>query len=153
MKDKEFPPIDEVFIAYKFKGEDRMAVNEELILEILMRDDVLQITECVCHWDEKERTVGLLVNCSDMFAWACADAEALPMDELGPLYRAHIQSPKWGSTIWCCFRRKQKPQPPVIEAMKKDEVWRNDLEALPDNWQDAETQSMFAQVAAKFKKS
>lgn len=74
-------------------------------------------------------TTALFVNCNDVFAWGCADAEALPYDEILPLYRASRKN--WGATKWCCLRRKQRPQAPVEADMRRAGAWDEELEALP----------------------
>jgi hypothetical protein len=70
----------------------------------------------------------LCVNCSDVFVWGSSDEEELPLDEIEPLYRLWRERP-WGSAIWCMIKRRQMPQEPVEEAMRKA-GW--DLDALKD---------------------
>lgn len=83
----------------------------------------------------KDGTIILYVGCNDIFAWACADAEDLPYSEVPALYRMAAIS-NWGSSKWCCIRRNEKPQAPVVEFMKKAEVWDAVMEALPENKYD-----------------
>ena len=71
------------------------------------------------------------VLCNDLFYWACADCEELPVAEIGNLYRMHKENPKYGSDKWCCLRRNLRPQVPIVENMKKDGFWDAELEALP----------------------
>ena len=139
-EEKKFPKDEDVFIDYE--GEELCV--EETCLEILLRDDCLVLFD---FGEGDGKTVGLAVNCSDVFAWACADFERFLIKDISPLYKAHRANPRWGSLIWCCIKRNQKPQPPIIKDMKKDGVWTDELETLPDNWMDAETQAMFAQVS------
>src|SRR5687767_4933683 len=60
----------------------------------------------------------LCVNCSDVFVWGSSDEESLPLDEFEPVYRIWRERP-WGAQIWCLIRRKQMPQEPVEQAMRK----------------------------------
>lgn len=78
-----------------------------------------------------DSTTVLFVNCNDLFWWGTADAEALPNDEIGRLYKMHMANKTWGSSKWCCLRRKLRPQVPIVEMMKKDGFWDAELEALP----------------------
>ena len=75
--------------------------------------------------------------CNDIFAWACADGEDLPLDEVSNLYRMWEKDSKWGSAKWCCYRRKEKPQGPVVEAMKGDGSWDEEMEKLSENHYDS----------------
>jgi hypothetical protein len=84
-----------------------------------------------------------------VFAWACADAEPFTTKDLPGLYRAWEAHGSNGVDVWCCKHRKQKPQPPVARDIVKAGLWDEEMQALPDNWQDAETQAIFAALAAK----
>ena len=81
--------------------------------------------------EEYRRAVSVWVLCSDLFAWACADAEDLPYAEIEPLYRLWKANPSWGPSRWCALHRKLRPQQPVIDLMKKAGAWDAELEALP----------------------
>jgi hypothetical protein len=76
------------------------------------------------HWWEKDwpeaarKVTAMAVNCSDVFAWGCADAETLYHDDIEPLYRLWQKEPVWGPAVWCMIRRKELPQPPVAEPMR-----------------------------------
>lgn len=76
------------------------------------------------------------VICNDIFAWGCADAEPITDAEIGNLFLEVYKSRMWGAVIWCAKKRNEKPQRPVIEQMKKDGVWTDELEALPPNYYD-----------------
>ena len=78
-------------------------------------------------------TTVLFVLCNDLFVWGSADAESLPHDEIGNLYKAWEQDKAWGTDKWCCIRRNMKPQKPIEKAMKRAGVWDSVMEALPEN--------------------
>jgi hypothetical protein len=65
------------------------------------------------------------------FIGGCADCESLPISEVRTLYEMHVADPIWGSTKWCCRRRKLRPQKPVEKSMRDANVWDDELEALP----------------------
>lgn len=114
--------------------------NEERALAELLLDDVLFSNGRKYVEDsfgeenriEPETTV-LFVNCNDIFMWGCADAECLPHDEIGNLYKMWEKDKTWGAAKWCCKRRNLQPQEPVIESMKKSGSWDSDMENLPKN--------------------
>ena len=135
---------------FDFNGEE--VCIDEACLAKLLQDEVLFANgrRYICDYDgEQPETIVLFVNCNDIFAWACADAEPLPLKEVGPLFKMHQSDPTWGAARWCCFRRNQKPQGPVIEAMKRDGSWDERMETLGENTLDAETQALFASMRGK----
>lgn len=79
----------------------------------------------------------LWVLCNDMFAWALADLEELPLSEVPILWAMWYADPKWGDIKWCCIRRNEQPQNPVVEMMKEAGSWDETMEALPENQYDA----------------
>lgn len=124
---------DKVF----FRGIDgKLFVNEERALGLLLLDGILFCNERETLFQGKKDTSGpttvLYVNCNDIFAWGCADAEPLPNKEIGNLFKMHRADPIWGTSKWCMLQRKQRPQKPVEELMKKDDSWTQDIEALPE---------------------
>jgi hypothetical protein len=101
-------------------------------------------------WPEKARQApALLVECNDVFAWACAEAEEFGHHEIESLYKAWQADKTWGTAKWCCIKRQQKPQPPVEAAMRKAGSWDAVMEALPANTKDAEVQAIFDSMRAK----
>lgn len=85
-------------------------------------------------WEvSEESTTVLYVLCNDLFYWGTADAESLPNDEIGNLYKMHVDPANkgYGAEKWCCFRRKLRPQVPIVERMKAEGVWDAAMEALP----------------------
>jgi len=139
------PILPKIF--WDYKGEE-MCI-EETALATLLYDGVLFCNERDTTFQGKPcgSTTVLYVNCNDMFAWACADAEDLPNDQIGTLYKMHMADKCWGSAKWCCIQRNQKPQPPVERDMRKDGVWDDVMENLGSNIQDVEVQAQFAAFA------
>jgi hypothetical protein len=104
------------------------------------------------RWTKAEsELIAVYVNCNDVFAWGCADAEDLPHDEIENLYRLWRADPHWGSAKWCAIRRKQQPQKPVIDAMKAAGSWDDIMENLGPNTMDAEVSAYFRAMAPVIK--
>lgn len=86
------------------------------------------------HWWEKswpeaaKASVSVAADCSDVFAWGCADAENVPFREIEPLYRMWAKDPSWGVQVWCIIQRKEMPQRPVEKRIREGGIW--DLDAL-----------------------
>ena len=140
--DKEFPARD--------------FFEEENALALLLINEVVFLNS---HWwedkwpDEAKKRTSLNVNCNDIFAWGCADAENMDYRDIEHVYRMWRADPKWGPAKWCAIRRNQQPQLPVIAAMKKDGAWDDMMEKLGENTQDAEVQAYLAAYAPKILKS
>lgn len=84
------PPTEQIF-------EESAALAHLLINEVVFLNS---------HWWEKEcpehiqKAISVAVNCNDIFAWACADAEALPYEQIETLYRMWKADPAWGPAKW-----------------------------------------------------
>ena len=133
------------------KPPTEMMFEDAKALARLLAEEVIFLNS---HWWEKDwperaqKVASLNVNCNDIFAWACADAEELEHDEIQALYDLWLADRRWGAAKWCAIKRRQKPQPPVVAAMKKDGAWDACMEALGENTQDAEVQALFASLRA-----
>lgn len=75
-------------------------------------------------------TLALLLNCSDTFAWGCADAEPITLEDLPALYTAW-QTGVYGTTSWVCKKRGRRPQAPLEKRMREAGAWDDEMEALP----------------------
>jgi hypothetical protein len=79
------------------------------------------------------------VICNDLFWWATADNEPLPLLGFGAIHEA----PFWdlyarvragghdGAEVWCCLRRGMRPQTPIERQWRETGLWTAELEALP----------------------
>lgn len=128
------PPIEMIF-------DHRDALARLLAEEVLFTNSF--------HWEKEwpeaaRNKAGLFVNCNDIFAWACSDAERLPYEGIQSLYDMWLENKDWGPAKWCAIQRNQKPQGPVIDAMKNAGVWDEGMKALGDNTLDKEVQALFA---------
>jgi hypothetical protein len=126
------------------KPDKEMQFESECALAHLLMNEVVFLND---HWWQKEwaedaqRISSINVNCNDVFAWGCADAEELPYREIENLYRMWRKDPQWGAAIWCIIRRKQMPQKPVEDSIRKACMWDLDKLDLGENTMDAECQA------------
>jgi len=107
------------------KPEKEMQFDEEPAVALLLINGVIFLNSH--HWEkdwpEKARkSTALLVNCNDVFAWGCADSEEISVDEIESLYRMWKHNAEWGAALWCMIKRREMPQSPVADAMRKDGV-------------------------------
>lgn len=86
-------------------------------------------------WPEDAcNTFSISVNCNDIFAWACADAEECYFDELQDLFNHWKKDKTWGSAVWCIKKRNQLPQKPVYDSIMKTGIW--DLDNIVTNQEE-----------------
>jgi hypothetical protein len=93
-------------------------------------------------WPEEcKKLPSISVNCNDIFLWGCADGETLNYSEIEDLYKKWKKDPSYGPAIWCIIKRKQLPQKPVEDSIRKAGIW--DLDALTEEHQIRPNRSTF----------
>lgn len=94
-------------------------LESEDYLKVLLCEQVVFINNG--HWrkDWPKDCITVHVNCNDVFAWGCADAEDITFSELEDLYNMYKKDNSWGAAAWCIKKRKQMPQKPVQDLMNK----------------------------------
>lgn len=146
--------IDPEKVHLKFHAEKESYFQEDKALALLLINEVVFLNS---NWWMKEHgwpedacnSTALCVNCNDTFAWGCADAEPMLYDDLETVFNMWKADNRWGADKWCAIKRNQKPQPPVIEAMKKDGSWDETMENLGANYQDAQVLQAMKELASK----
>lgn len=66
------------------------------------------------------KEVRMSVNCSDLFFWACSDFEEITMEEIGDLINCYNET-QFGGELWCCRKRKMRPQSAYYDLIPKTE--------------------------------
>lgn len=91
------------------------------------------------HWWEEEWTkeqkqlTSINLNCNDLFAWGCADAEELMYKDIEQVWSHYKQDTEYGTDVWCIKKRNQMPQKPLYDAIKKAGYWNLDIMGLHPN--------------------
>lgn len=104
---------------------EKAIFEESMALALLLMNEVIFLDD---HWfmgtwpEDAKKTTSLNVNCNDVFVWGCADAEEIRFAQLEELYRLWLEFPDWGPAVWCCLNRKEMPQKPVTDAMRKSGI-------------------------------
>lgn len=66
------------------------------------------------HWQVKDGIPTFYLNCNDLFAWACADAEEITLEDIPALKKAekdcHAIDFYDSISLFCCRKRKMRPQ-------------------------------------------
>lgn len=123
--------------------------EEEKALAVLLAHDVAFVNSFWWEKDLPERirnSISVNVACNDVFAWGCSDAEGLPHEEIESVYRMWRKDPSWGSAVWCMLQRKQMPQKPVEDIIRKAGIWDLDSLKLGPNTQEAELKAWLAEA-------
>lgn len=107
--------------------------NVEYVLATLLLNDVLIVNNFwwKTEWKKDQRdNIAIAVNCSDVFAYAAADAEIINYDEIIEVYKHWKQDYIWGPTVFCIKKRKCKPLPHIFSAIKKHNIWNLDFDYI-----------------------
>jgi hypothetical protein len=135
---------EEILWTYK----DKEHFDEGAALAFLLAEEICFINSR--HWKAEDKdSVYVGVNCNDVFAWACGDAEELPFSEIRTLYDMVIKDRSWGSAIWVCKRRGDMPQAAVAKRIREAGIWPLDEMGLAPNGYDAACREMAAERRAK----
>lgn len=87
-----------------------------------VRDDIINfIIKDKIQISVGKDTINFWINCNDLFAWACADGEDFELSDLEDFKKAFKDSPDNGDILWCCRKRKMRPQGPCYKYFSKEE--------------------------------
>jgi len=117
-------------------NEVEMVLEEHQALALFIQEEIILINT---HWykadwnKEQKKTLSMGVNCSDIFAWGCADSETIYLKDIDTLWQYYSKDPKWGPTLWCINKRKELPQKPVYKNIQADGIWNLDKLPLQTN--------------------
>lgn len=111
-----------------------LATGQVFISDHWWKGEKKYLPEGVEPWpDAACKSFSINANCSDVFCWACADAEEVLFAELQDLYDHYLKDKTWGTAVWCIKKRNEMPQPPVYEAIMKCGIWDLDSMGLQEN--------------------
>lgn len=94
-----------------------MNINEwplslfSLVSKYDYRESILWNVECTKFY----------VTCSDIFFWACADAEHITEEDLDDFEQALKESYVYGGALWCARKRKMRPQKVIYHDLSEEE--------------------------------
>lgn len=130
------PPTEQIF-------EEGAALSHLLLNDVVFLNALWWEKDCPEH---VQKAIAVSVNCNDIFAWGCADAEGLPYSEIENLYRMWQKDPEWGPAVWCMLKRKEMPQEPVEKLVREGGIWNLESLNLNANVTDAEVHAWIAQA-------
>ena len=115
---------DGLIVRDSYKEKESFSSEAALTVLLLERQVFLNNNWWREEWDDEQKKLfSINVNCNDVFAWGCADAEELLFEELEDLFEHYEKDPGWGTAIWCIKKRGYLPQKPVFDAIQADGVW------------------------------
>lgn len=120
---------DDIIAKIVVDGEEYFQASEALALLLLYDKLIINNHWWEDDWDaSKKKLFYIGVNCNDVFAWGCTDAEEVMYHELKDVFSYWEKGRVWGTAVWCIIKRKQMPQKPVYEKIQKEGIW--DLDKL-----------------------
>jgi hypothetical protein len=133
----------EVYFTFTYQGKEETDFNPEKAIAQLVSNDVLFSNFRTYSYNKDKltndgTTIVLFANCSDVFAWGCADAEDVSSEE--ELKSLYDYCEKYGGyegrTIWACMKRKEQPQEAVAKYLKERNCWPKELDSLHESRYD-----------------
>lgn len=111
--------------------------DEEAALSDLLKEGILfcnyRFYSRLKEGKSDGQTIVLFVVANDVFAYACADAEDLPLTELHNLYTLWKNHGPNGVIKWLAIQRNEKPLNSIVENLKKSGLWDSNMEKLCEN--------------------
>ena len=92
------------------------------VLRMLVRHDLVDNAIFSVDRDNTGRLF-IAENCSDLWHWACADAEAIAAEDIPEYERAIVDCLEigadvdWAGQLWACRKRKMRPQNCIYKGM------------------------------------
>ena len=115
-------------------------LDEEILAYLLFKGIVFVNSRKYVNIDDNQTvmpsTTIIFVNCNDIWAWGCADAEEVTKKELPVLCRMYMGDKRWGVLKWACRKRGMRPQFPIRRDMKELGVWSEMMESLEPNYDE-----------------
>lgn len=105
----------------------------------------LLLEEVVFIGGSDDQKLAIYVNCNDVFAWGLADGELLESKDIEEVWKIWKKDGWPGLNFWCCKKRNQLPQAPVLRDLEKAGFSFDGL-GLMDNYQNAEVQALVASI-------
>ena len=117
-----------------------MSKDEQLafIMRVLVASEDDMCDTIFWRTDGEYAPITFLVNCNDLFHWACSDAEEITPGNVGEMEEA-ISDAKaaeperyqiYAMDLFCCRARKMRPQQPAYPVYHFGELKGQRIEAL-----------------------
>ncbi len=130
----ELEDKEDLVVKYIMDGKEYC--EKEVALSVLLLSEKVFLNSF--HWEDSwpkdaKNSIAVCVNCNDVFAWACADAEICEYKELEDLFNHFEKDSEWGTAVWCIKKRNIMPQEPVYDAIMKSGIWDLNEMGLREN--------------------
>lgn len=128
--------VDHAFASWQLRAEPDEddpdgEIQTDAALAMMLLNEVVFTNEY--HWrrewpEDARRSTSMHVDCSDVFAWGCADGEDMTRRDIAEVFSYWEKDRRWGPAVWCMIRRRERPQSPVAKRIAEAGVW--DIDAL-----------------------
>jgi len=130
------PGVDHAFASWQLRSkpdehDPEGEVQTDAALAIMLLNEAVFTNEHRTTADADRgpaEATALYVTCNDVFMWGCADLEKMAHDRIAEVYGFWERDPRWGTAVWCMIQRRELPQKPVLDRIRKAGIW--DMDAL-----------------------
>jgi hypothetical protein len=122
-----YSPLDSTSLLMVYYVDDSK-LKESIDVEALLARDPDREVFCCSYAELNDRgDVVVAVNCNDTFAYACADAEDVSMDELYELTQVRYEG-GWRAVVeWIAKRRKERGDPDCVPLHRRGELHATEI--------------------------
>jgi hypothetical protein len=129
------PGVDHAFASWQLRSrpdedDPEGEVQTDAALAIMLLNEAVFTSEHRHSGGGRghDGATALHVTCNDVFMWGCADLEEMAHDRIDEVYGFWEKDPRWGTAVWCMIQRRELPQRPVLDRIRKAGIW--DVDAL-----------------------
>jgi len=113
-----------IIVKCEFNGKEEFEPEKALAVLLLEDKIILNNNWWMDEWtEEQKKQFSINLDCSDVFAWGCSDAESLVFSELNDVFNHYEKDNDWGTQVWCIKKRNMLPQKPVFDTIQKEGAW------------------------------
>lgn len=126
-----------LLVKYSMNGKEYFDAEAAIAALLIEKKIFMNSNWWEKEWpEEAQKRISMNVNCNDVFAWGCADAESLDYSEIKDLFDHYQKDSSWGTAVWCIKKRGYLPQKPIFNAIQSSGIWDLTKMELKDgfNW-------------------
>lgn len=118
------------------KNGERVMVEDNALDYLEERLEFFKIPVKAKINDIETEVIALAINMNDVFYWACGDLEFFSFSDIEDIFSKCFDKNgkynRFGDMKWCCLKRGMRPQHEWIKMIKKEGLWDDEWESIPE---------------------